>query len=104
MKTNVQIHDLAYITLPASIDARGHFVKVLRRATGDQGVDGAACHFTDVDAACAVWVVRGHQVPWGDGLVNVFSVSDSCLRPIRNRQSDDDKQIAQHDVNFLLAS
>ena len=104
METNVKTSELAYITAPACIGARGHFVQVLRRATGEQDVDGAAFEFEDRDNSRAVWVVRGHQVPWGDGLVNVFAISDACLRPIRGDAAIACQQVKPTGVNDLLAA
>lgn len=88
MRTNVKQNDLAYIVSPAYEGARGHFVEVLRRAVGDQDLDGADFQLDDLDIGRAIWIVRGNQVPWGDGSVNVFSISDICLRPIIGRRVD----------------
>ncbi|MBC7617482.1 MAG: hypothetical protein H7293_00570 [Candidatus Saccharibacteria bacterium] len=94
MNTNVKQNDLAYIVAPACGGAIGHFVQVLRRATGNQDIDGVDFEADDVDVGRAIWVVRGHQVPWGDGLVNVFSISDICLRPIRGQEEDAQRDYA----------
>lgn len=84
MKNNVRVNDLAYITRPAFEGAVGHFVHVLRAASGDEDADGVVFDQDAADAGRVIWVVRGHQVPWGEGCVNVFAISDACLRPVRD--------------------
>ena len=95
MPTYVKKNDLAYIIAPACQGARNHFVEVLRRATGDQDLDGVAFDREGGNPHTVVWVVRGHQIPWGDAFVNVFAIEDACLRFIRDRVDNARSEVLQ---------
>lgn len=80
LKTNVKKNQPAYIVAPAHKDARGHVVTVLREATGDPDLDGAEFGLAEGQTS-VVWIVRGHNIPWGGALQNIIAIEDVCLRP-----------------------